>query len=171
MFPSGQEIDKTFCSPFGVKTADEFGTLSSYTPVAFTALTVTAEVTAHSYECGCRDIARVCAQGYRFDYVGCASYTSASDNGYVVSYAFVSESLVNGGKSEFDGNTYVVANTGRCRSGTASESVYRDDVRTASCDTAGDCRDIVYGGNFYDYGLFIFGSFFERVNELSQIFD
>ena len=46
--PSVHQIDKTFATHIGIETLDKLRTLGCDTPVAFTALTGTAKMTAES---------------------------------------------------------------------------------------------------------------------------
>ena len=132
---------------------------------------VPAHMTAHRDESGGRDIAGVRAEGYRLYDVGRVAYAAADDERDVVSYAFVSQPRVYRGEREFDGYAHVVAYTRRRCARAASETVYRDDVGSASRYAAGYRGDIVDGGYLYYDGLFVFCRLFEREHELTKIFD
>ena len=105
------------------------------------------------------DVAGVGAQCDCLHHIGCASDGTADNQRYVSADSFVTKTLVNRCKSKLNRNSDVVADSCRCRAGTAAESVDRDDVGTASCNTARDCRNVMNRRYLYDNGLFVIGCF------------
>ena len=171
MPPRSHKIYKSLRALFRVEAGNEFGTLGRDSPVAGSALAVAAKVTSERDErCGSH-VARVRAERDRFYHVRRRADTSADDERNVVSYTLVAKTLIDRREREFDGNTYVIADTRGSRSRPAAKSVDRDYVRAAARDSACDRRDVMNSRHLDDNGLFVVGRFFKRVHELAQILD
>ena len=171
MSPCGHEVHEPLASDIGIKSLNKVGTLCSDTPVALAGLAGTAEVTSECKNGSRCDVASIRTESHSLDNVGRTSYGTATDEGNIVSDAFVAQSLVNACECEFDRDTHVIADP--CRSGTraASETVDSDYIRAASGDSARDGCDVMNCRNLDDDGLFVFGRFFKREDELSEVLD
>ena len=90
---------------------------------------------------------------------------------YIVADAFVTQTLVNSRQGKLYGNSHIVPDPGGSSACAAAETVDGNDVGAASCDSACDCCDIMYCGNFNDNRFFVFRSFFQGENKLTQILD
>ena len=82
-----------------------------------------------------------------------------------------SQTLIHRCQRKLNRNPYIITDSCGSSSRTASESIDGDDIRAASGDTACNSGDIVNGRNLNNDRLFIFGRFFEGVNQLPQILD
>ena len=110
---------------------------------------------------GCRcNVTGIGAQGDRFYHIGGAADRSPRDKGYVIADSFLAEPGVHGRQGKLHRNAHIVSDAGRRCAGAAAETVDGNDVRAASGDTAGDCSNIMYGGDLYDDGLLILGGLF-----------
>ena len=101
-------------------------------------------MTAQSQKSCCCHITGISSQGNGFYYIGSAADTASYHKGNLISDAFIPKSLVYSGQSQFHRNSNIVTDSGRCCSGTASETVNGNDICTASGNSA------VYAGRLSD---------------------
>ena len=126
------QIDQAAAALFRVEALHQIGLLSGDAPVAFPAVTGAAEVAAQCQQRGGGDIAGIGAQSHGLYYVGCGADGTSGDERYVIPDAFVPESLIDCGQSQFQRNAHIVPDAGRRRSRSAPEAVDGDDVCAAS---------------------------------------
>ena len=108
---------------------------------------------AKSKQSGGSHIAGIRTESNGFYYICCASDTAAGYKRHIAADTFIPKSLINGCQRQLNGDTYMISDPGRRSSGTAAESVNGNDIRSASGNTACDCRNVMYSGYFYNNKL------------------
>ena len=164
-------MNEAFAARIGIQPLHKLRALGRNTPVAFSALTGTAKMAAEGKQCRCSNIAGIRAKRDGLHDVRCAADAAADNNGNAVADSFVTESLINSRQGEFNRDTNVIADTCRCCARAAAEPVNRNDVRTAAGNAAGNGSNVMDSGNLDDDRFSVFGSLFERKDELTKIFN
>ena len=160
MLPCGHQIDQAFASDLRIKSFHQLRTLGCDAPVTFTALAGSTKMTTHSKQGGGSYIAGICTQCNGLYYVGSTTDTSANNKRHIITDTFIPESLVNSSQCQLNRNTYIVTNSGRSRTGTTTETINRDNISTASCNTTCNSCNIMNSSNLYNNWLLVFSSLF-----------
>ena len=126
---------------------------------------------AHCKECGSSDVDSVGTESDSLYCVCGASDRTCRNDGNFISDTLVTKSLVNGCESKLNGDTHIITYSCGSRTCTASETVYCDDIRTRTCDTRSDSRNVMNCCDLYDNGLCIFRCLFQREYELAEVLD
>ena len=143
VLPSVHQVDESLITEIGIETLDKLGTLCCNTPVTLAGLASTAEMTAEGEQSRSSNIAGIRTKCNCLYHVCGRTDTTTYHKGYVISDAFIAQTLINRSKSKLNRNTYVIADSRRSRTRTAAESVNSNDIRTASCNSAGNSGNVV----------------------------
>ncbi len=117
-------------------------------------------MTAHSDEgCGA-DVDGIRSQRDGFHDIGAAADGTSSDDGHLITNAFLAQAGVNSSDGQLDGYADVVSNGGGRSSRAAAQAINGDVIRTGARDTTGDRGHVVHGCDLDPHRLLVVGGLF-----------
>ena len=126
---------------------------------------------AHCQQSRGADVACVRAERDGLEQIGGVADGAADNDRNLITDALIAQALINSSQRQLDRDADVIADAGRSCAGAAAVAVDADDVCTRAGYAGSNCCYIIYGCNLDHNRLLVFGSFLQRVNQLTQVLD